>query len=409
MMKNISGLLLRYHRLKQNISQEGLCKGICVVSYVSKIEQGKVQPSPEIITALFDRLHITYHHDSAFLAMNEKALHKCIEGLYYGCRDIAFEESVIQRHEELLNSPLCAGYLLFLAYMRFREKKDIHKELEELSTLLPSFSDEQLFYYHYLMGCDHSASFEHCRFHLHEAGKYQNLCILDHALGLLYADIGDYSLSLDYQQSAYRKACDEGHIEVMKYASMHIANCYSNLQAESLMLKYYTQCSHICRFVNDRSLEGIIYYNIGSTYLQWKDYEQGETYLLKSYDLFDEMDQEMKFLLLQKLSLLYVENRQPDKGRLYLERMPTYLEQGDTDRYKLLAFIQLRYEPDYLQNKQYVEVLETICKGDDKKLFYGIRIFHMMYLVEAYRYHRRYKEAADLMVQMREFPINRIK
>ena len=43
----ITGFLIRYHRLKQNISQEGLCKGICVVSYLSKIEQGIVCASDD--------------------------------------------------------------------------------------------------------------------------------------------------------------------------------------------------------------------------------------------------------------------------------------------------------------------------------------------------------------------------
>ena len=35
------GLLLRKGRLEKDWSQEGLCKGICAVSYLSKIEQGK--------------------------------------------------------------------------------------------------------------------------------------------------------------------------------------------------------------------------------------------------------------------------------------------------------------------------------------------------------------------------------
>lgn len=62
-MHKIAGYLIRYHRNKQAISQEGLCKGICVVSYLSKIEQGLVQPSTEIIKQLFQRLSLTYFDD----------------------------------------------------------------------------------------------------------------------------------------------------------------------------------------------------------------------------------------------------------------------------------------------------------------------------------------------------------
>ena len=42
-MEQFIGILIRRERLRQNYSQEGLCRGICAVSYLSKIEQGKVQ------------------------------------------------------------------------------------------------------------------------------------------------------------------------------------------------------------------------------------------------------------------------------------------------------------------------------------------------------------------------------
>ena len=54
------GLLLRKGRLEKDWSQEGLCKGICAVSYLSKIEQGKVEPSPEIMKLLFVRLGLAW-------------------------------------------------------------------------------------------------------------------------------------------------------------------------------------------------------------------------------------------------------------------------------------------------------------------------------------------------------------
>lgn len=36
------GVWIKLERLKRNWSQEGLCHGLCAVSYLSKIEQGKV-------------------------------------------------------------------------------------------------------------------------------------------------------------------------------------------------------------------------------------------------------------------------------------------------------------------------------------------------------------------------------
>ena len=64
-MSAYTGYLIRTERLAQNFSQEGLAKGICAVSYLSKIEQGQVEPGAEIINRLFSALHIDFVRDPA--------------------------------------------------------------------------------------------------------------------------------------------------------------------------------------------------------------------------------------------------------------------------------------------------------------------------------------------------------
>ena len=50
------GTLICRERLRRNWSQEGLCRGICAVSYLSKIEKGRAEPSPQIQQMLLQRL-----------------------------------------------------------------------------------------------------------------------------------------------------------------------------------------------------------------------------------------------------------------------------------------------------------------------------------------------------------------
>ena len=66
-MKNYIGFLLRQARLKKDYSQEGICKGICAPSYLCKIEQGKAEPSKEILEQLFGALGIEYCSDVEFI------------------------------------------------------------------------------------------------------------------------------------------------------------------------------------------------------------------------------------------------------------------------------------------------------------------------------------------------------
>ena len=62
------GTLILRERLRKNWSQEGLCRGICAVSYLSKIEKGRAEPSEDILRRLLERLGL--HTDRA---LEEKA------------------------------------------------------------------------------------------------------------------------------------------------------------------------------------------------------------------------------------------------------------------------------------------------------------------------------------------------
>ena len=44
------GFVIRRERIARGWSQQGLCKGICAVSYLSKIEQGQAAPSQEAVS-----------------------------------------------------------------------------------------------------------------------------------------------------------------------------------------------------------------------------------------------------------------------------------------------------------------------------------------------------------------------
>lgn len=68
-----AGFVLRRERLKRNWSLEGLCKGICTISYLSKIEQGKAVPSPELLGQLFAQMDLQWH--DAYVEMSAFVIH----------------------------------------------------------------------------------------------------------------------------------------------------------------------------------------------------------------------------------------------------------------------------------------------------------------------------------------------
>ena len=113
MMKggDIAGLLIRQARLRLNWSQEGLCRGICAPSYLSKIEQGKATPSPEVTELLLRRLGLVWTPEP-------ESLEPCWKALLSGSPDFAscYERLVQPRQEVLACSPLAADALLLDAF-----------------------------------------------------------------------------------------------------------------------------------------------------------------------------------------------------------------------------------------------------------------------------------------------------
>lgn len=69
-----AGILLKLERLKQGKGQKEICYGICVPSYLSKIEHNLVQPDESILQQLFERLGIQYQYDTEFVQASEKLI-----------------------------------------------------------------------------------------------------------------------------------------------------------------------------------------------------------------------------------------------------------------------------------------------------------------------------------------------
>ena len=121
---DIAGLLIRQARLKLNWSQEGLCRGICAPSYLSKIEQGKAAPSPEVTELLLRRLGLVWTPEP-------ESLEPCWKALLSGSPDFAscYERLVQPRQESLACSPLAADALLLAAFYE-DELRPLPKEWE---------------------------------------------------------------------------------------------------------------------------------------------------------------------------------------------------------------------------------------------------------------------------------------
>ena len=112
--KKIIGSIIKFNRLNQNISQKSLSKGICVASYLSRIESGDLIPSKEITSIIFNRLGLDFNHSEEFLKKGLDTLKVFFEKLNFNEFDLTnkiFDELELQENS-YITSPLVIDYFL---------------------------------------------------------------------------------------------------------------------------------------------------------------------------------------------------------------------------------------------------------------------------------------------------------
>ena len=145
MGQKLQGFIIRKYRQERKWSQSSLCRGICAVSYLSKIEQGKAEGSPEVLTLLFRRLGIPWREDPAFCREAGAWLEECYDRLFSGENMGRVLEVLREREEAYCSSPFLLDWLL-LSWAMTGESK------VELKDFVPAMDARQLSLYLCLEG-----------------------------------------------------------------------------------------------------------------------------------------------------------------------------------------------------------------------------------------------------------------
>lgn len=156
--QKIIGSIIKLNRLKQNISQKSLAKGICVPSYLSRIESGEFLPSDDVISIIFNKLGLKYNDSEIFINEKKASLEIFFDNLIFNEFDLTSNLfSKLEKIEnEFLASPLIIDY--FLAKLARYCSTPHRKKFESSSSFLQSafdlLSEKQKSMYNFYMGVD---------------------------------------------------------------------------------------------------------------------------------------------------------------------------------------------------------------------------------------------------------------
>lgn len=361
------GPLLRLLRLQRNWSQETLCHGICTVSYLSKIEQGKVEANEQLITELFARLDVIWQESSEMAALRDELY----EGIFSG--DDEFTKKNIKVLEEnwdqMAIGPCYADFIVIRAF-HYRKPETVPKELIPLLDIRPRALLAILRDQH-----DEAYRVYPC--------ALTAICIAEEALLK-----GNYTLSLEYSQLTHDMAAREGYAHLMLFAQHCMAASCSDLGNMKAMYHHSRIAERLARALGADDLLKVIHYNIAATKVEYGDYEGAYAYFA---DL-----KEPDALALHKLAVCCEELGRKEEALAALNQAEE-MESVVTLKNEMCELVRYRLEhQDYLHDPAYGEFLLHTYEKIEKELSSGFARFHLRWVTEWLTANRQYRRAFEV-------------
>lgn len=368
---NNPGSIICRERLRRNWSQEGLCRGICTVSYLSKIESGKAEPSEEILSMLFCRLGIDWRAEmeSEAETLADRACEALFSAEYedlsrildegaaetYGITSCGAELELLIRISEGVRQPLPAETEKCLQSRGLALQRILQGRAEEAILLLPNA------YVYYEAG----------------AAAYSQ---------------GNYVRATEHLQNGYEFAAGDGSAKLMLLCKLFLGSCCCNRRDISGMERHYIAARRLAKALGDSEAMEQMAYNSAATAIECGEYE-------KSYAYFSKLVHP-DMMSLHKLAICCEKTGRTEEALSALDRAET-MESAypDTELARLLcAVVRYRVEnPGYLKHEKYGEMLLSAFERCRSELSMGYANFHLPWVLEWYKASRQYKKALELM------------
>lgn len=379
-MRPYPGVLIRQAREERHWSQEGLCGGICAVSYLSKIEQGKAEPSPEILRLLFARLKLVWYDDEATLSQAKALTERFYEAVFSSDNAAFLEcEAEYSAHAERLSHCVYApDAALMQAFLQ--ENPALAEPFE------PYFDHKRLALLRLLQSRDEEAM------HLFPCAYLSLMSGIS-----AYQRGGSYTYAVELLRSSYDQAAANGEARLMLLAQVYMGNCYCNQCNIKEMEAHYRIAARLAHALGDAETLAVIQYNTASTQLETGEYDA-------AYRYFSALETHT-MMSLHKLAICCEKLGRTDEALAAIDRALTmtseYPSTESAQRMCNLVRFRLLHR-DYLHRAEYGKALLAVFDECRKSLPIGYASFHLPWVLEWYTATRQYRLAYELSC---DFPI----
>ena len=363
------GKQIFYKRLQQKMTQEELCQGICSVSYLSKIENGKIEASEEILQLLCTRLEIAVSDLRDIEAEVKEKLEEWLQALVhldkYKVEELYTElESEMQ---QIVDFEIVNYYkLLYARYLIMkRNVPALKEELEKLKKVYKKLSPFQQLLYKYsqaLCYCLQHKWQEGLQFLVqtelmakeqdyYETGIYYNLAVA-------YTHLEIPHMALHFANIAIEGFRNE-------YKFRNVINCQIIVglsyiekgQYDEALKMYESILREVEAFSEKDVLMAMVLSNIGTIHYKQKKYEEAKKYYTKSLQY--QMQEDVNYVdTLYEMSLQCIHLEQLEEAKEWIEKGIISAKKDERCNTKLYLLLMLRYKY-FTEPSVYKVFLET--------------------------------------------------
>ncbi|WP_027964836.1 helix-turn-helix domain-containing protein [Halalkalibacillus halophilus] len=324
------GTLIQYHRIKNQMTQKDLAAGVCSISYLSKVENGTVDPGQELLEDLSERLQVSIDQfltfDTNQLIQKIMQLYKEINKSNKSDADLLLEE--INETRSPLHNPK-AHHLFNLIYLFYllesNQREEVYvlaaKVLDAKESLLETHSH----LYHKVIGLYYIYSEQprqayQCLLEAYSQMEKDNQPDADiyYLLAKSLSNMDQPAYSNHYLQIAIEQYIQEFFYQKVTDCYILFGINYTKLKVYNLAEDYFLQVLHAKPMMDMKDHSAQIQYLIGVLYTQMEKRNYAVKFLKNS--LKNEQDSHHHLKVYRALTKIHFQKQEFDMAVWYLDK-----------------------------------------------------------------------------------------
>ncbi|WEG13804.1 helix-turn-helix transcriptional regulator [Pullulanibacillus sp. KACC 23026] len=361
------GMKIKFRRKELNLTQEEVCTGICSITYLSKLENNKIEANHELLKQLSVRLKMNLddllqddfsHHmtqlRTLYKFVNEKSLSETNEKI------LAFPLN--QVHDPIIRTGF--DIILFLFTIRKNEKEKAIQLKDNLIGKETYLNEELMVWYYISTGLFEYTygSIEKAVSNLYQAkevvDQYHLIdAHLDYLLALANTRMNLISKSILHLEAAIKTYTNEMNFRKIIDCKILLAANYSKLGDYPMAREHLLKIVESIETTGNASQLGLIYHNLGYLYSLTDQPELSLSYFKKALDI--KTDHEDKLNTIYLLANEYKKHGDLSKAlSLCTEGINQSHKENKHYYYKLLILKQ-SILPDGYHDDHFLKFLEN--------------------------------------------------